>query len=117
MVLSLLSSRLQADEAEDHFESKVRPVLVANCYACHTKARKGGLRLDSREAILKGGKSGPAIEVGNPKNSLLIQAVSRTPVETIASPMFMAGSSKRFSSKLRVGPANFRVDRLSNLAV
>ena len=78
MVLSLLSSRLQANEAEDHFESKVRPVLVTNCYACHTKARKGGLRLDSREAILKGGNSGPAIEVGNPKNSLLIQAVSRT---------------------------------------
>ncbi|MCP4816528.1 MAG: hypothetical protein GY888_28765, partial [Planctomycetaceae bacterium] len=78
MVLSLLSSRLHANEAEDHFESKVRPVLVNNCYACHTKARKGGLRLDSRETILKGGNSGPAIEVGNPKNSLLIQAVSRT---------------------------------------
>ena len=74
----LLTGPAYADEAADHFESKVRPVLVANCYACHTKARKGGLRLDSREAILKGGKSGPAIEVGNPKDSLLIQAVSRT---------------------------------------
>ncbi|MFP6601890.1 MAG: DUF1549 domain-containing protein, partial [Pirellulaceae bacterium] len=74
----LLAGPLQADEAANHFESKVRPVLVANCYACHTKTRKGGLRLDSREAILKGGKSGPAIEVGNPKNSLLIQAISRT---------------------------------------
>ena len=74
----LLPGPLHADEAANHFESKVRPVLIANCYACHTKARKGGLRLDSREAILKGGKSGPAIEVGNPKNSLLIQAISRT---------------------------------------
>ena len=78
LVISLLAGPLCADEAVDHFESKVRPVLIKNCYACHTKARKGGLRLDSREAILKGGKSGPAIEVGNPKNSLLIQAVSRT---------------------------------------
>ena len=78
LVISLLAGSLRAEEAADHFEAKVRPVLINNCYACHTKARKGGLRLDSRESILKGGKSGPAIEVGNPKNSLLIQAVSRT---------------------------------------
>jgi hypothetical protein len=78
LVISLLARPLVAEDAADHFESKVRPVLIKNCYACHTKPRKGGLRLDSREAILKGGKSGPAIEVGNPKDSLLIQAVSRT---------------------------------------
>ena len=78
LVISLLARPLLAEDAADHFESKVRPVLIKNCYACHTKPRKGGLRLDSREAILKGGASGPAIQVGNPKDSLLIQAVSRT---------------------------------------
>ena len=69
-VISFLALSLHAQDAADHFESNVRPVLIKNCYACHTKPRKGGMRLDSREAILKGGKSGPAIEVGNPKDSL-----------------------------------------------
>ena len=44
----------------DFFESKVRPLLVESCFDCHTDDEKGGLRLDSREAILKGGDSGPA---------------------------------------------------------
>ena len=60
------------------FESKVRPVLVENCYKCHSQAAdkvKGGLLLDSREGWQKGGDSGPAIVPGNPEKSLLIQAV------------------------------------------
>lgn len=40
--------------ADDFFESKIRPLLAANCYACHTQSRMGGLRLDSGEAVLKG---------------------------------------------------------------
>ena len=58
------------------FESKVRPLLAGNCHACHTEAKSGGLRLDSRESILQGGNSGPAITPGDPDGSLLIQAVS-----------------------------------------
>ncbi len=57
------------------FETKVRPVLAKNCYACHTKSEMGGLRLDSRENLLKGGKSGPAIIAGIPNESLLLKAV------------------------------------------
>lgn len=64
-----------ADEREE-FEMKVRPLLARNCYACHTDARMGGLRLDSREAIVAGGKSGPAITAGDPEKSLLIDAVT-----------------------------------------
>ncbi|HTD67277.1 MAG TPA: PSD1 and planctomycete cytochrome C domain-containing protein, partial [Candidatus Limnocylindria bacterium] len=62
----------------DFFESKIRPVLANNCYKCHsTKAEKvkGGLLLDSREALLKGGDSGEAIVAGDPEKSLLIKAV------------------------------------------
>src|SRR5687767_1389609 len=59
----------------DFFESKIRPLLVESCFDCHTDDEKGGLRLDSREAILKGGDSGPAIVVGDPDKSLLIRAV------------------------------------------
>jgi hypothetical protein len=66
-----------ADDRE-FFEMKVRPVLAASCYDCHTEMRSGGLRLDSREAMLKGGKSGPALVPGDPEKSLLIQAVRQT---------------------------------------
>src|ERR1044071_7364100 len=62
--------------SSDTFESKVRPILVKNCYACHTDSNLGGLRLDSRAALLKGGKRGPAIEPGKPDSSLLIKAVT-----------------------------------------
>jgi hypothetical protein len=59
----------------DFFESKIRPILAANCYACHQDSQLGGLRLDSREAMLKGGGRGPAIVPGDPDNSVLIKAV------------------------------------------
>ena len=67
-----------AADDRDFFETKVRPVLAGSCYDCHTEMRSGGLRLDSREAMLKGGKSGPAVVPGDPDKSLLIQAVRQT---------------------------------------
>jgi hypothetical protein len=60
------------------FENKVRPILAENCYDCHTAAEMGGLRVDSRERLLQGGKSGPALTPGDPDKSLLIQAVRQT---------------------------------------
>ena len=66
-----------ADQIE-FFENRIRPVLVEHCYSCHSdKAEKvrGGLRLDSREATLKGGTSGQVIVPGDPEASLLIKAV------------------------------------------
>src|SRR5437660_1062965 len=65
-------------QSGEFFEAKVRPLLVANCYDCHTDLRSGGLRLDSRDAMLKGGRSGPAIVPGDPDKSLLIEAVRQT---------------------------------------
>ncbi|SVC34661.1 uncharacterized protein METZ01_LOCUS287515, partial [marine metagenome] len=62
----------------EFFESKVRPILVNNCYECHSglaKLPRSGLRLDSREAILKGGERGPAIIPGNPDKSRMIRYV------------------------------------------
>jgi mono/diheme cytochrome c family protein len=67
-----------AAASPEFFEAKVRPVLAASCYDCHTEESLGGLRLDSREAMLKGGKSGPAIVPGDPDKSLMIQAVRQT---------------------------------------
>jgi len=59
-------------QSVDFFEAKVRPVLAANCYDCHAEEQMGGLRLDSREVLLKGGRSGPALVPGDPDKSLLI---------------------------------------------
>ncbi|MEZ5394028.1 MAG: PSD1 and planctomycete cytochrome C domain-containing protein [Bryobacterales bacterium] len=70
----------------DLFETKVRPVLADNCYACHTQTKLGGLRLDSRAAILEGGKSGPAIVPGKPGESLLIKVI-RHEIEDMKMPM------------------------------
>lgn len=69
---------LGAAGSADFFETRVRPVLARNCYACHTSTRMGGLELNSRQALIKGGNSGPAIVPGKPRESLLYQAVSRT---------------------------------------
>ena len=55
----------------EFFEKKVRPVLSANCLACHgPEKQKAGLRLDSRAVMLTGGDSGPAIVPGHPEERL-----------------------------------------------
>src|ERR1051325_3834504 len=70
-----------ADTGVEFFEKRIRPALVENCYECHSaeaKKLKGKLRLDSREDILRGGETGPAIIPGNPEKSLLITAIKYT---------------------------------------
>lgn len=60
----------------EFFESKIRPLLTARCNQCHgAEKQEGGLRLDSREAILRGGDSGPAVVPKRPDENLLINAV------------------------------------------
>lgn len=62
----------------DFFEKQVRPLLAANCLSCHgPQKQEGGLRLDTREGVLKGGDEGPAAEAGNAKESRLVQAIRR----------------------------------------
>ncbi len=64
-------------EAVEFFEARIRPVLVEKCLGCHgPKKQSSGLRLDSREAVLKGGDSGPAVVPSRPEESLMIQAVA-----------------------------------------
>jgi len=62
----------------EFFETKVRPILANNCYGCHTDSALGGLRVDSGEALMKGGKKGPAVVAGDPDKSPLIEAVRHT---------------------------------------
>src|SRR5688572_4010971 len=59
------------------FEEQVRPILATKCLKCHgDEKQKGGLRLDSSEALLAGGDSGPAVMPGKPADSLLIEAIN-----------------------------------------
>ncbi|MEX2302450.1 MAG: PSD1 and planctomycete cytochrome C domain-containing protein [Bryobacterales bacterium] len=74
----LAASPLAADPASDFFENSVRPVLAKNCFACHSETKMGGLQMTSRELLLTGGNSGPAISPGHPEQSLLLQAVRQT---------------------------------------
>lgn len=60
-----------------YFETHVRPLLIEKCYKCHSdKKQSGELRLDSRDAALAGGESGPAVVVGNLAESLLVDAIN-----------------------------------------
>src|SRR5437868_6292 len=77
LVLSLSLPGICSDQQE-FWEMRVRPVLVKNCFPCHTESRLGGLTMSSRESLLTGGNSGPAIVPGNPDGSLMIQAVRQT---------------------------------------
>ena len=85
LVVTLTSVVLEAEDSDrvglDFFEAKIRPMLVTHCYQCHStgaaakKKLKGNLLLDSRDGILEGGESGPAVVPGKPDESLLISAL------------------------------------------
>jgi hypothetical protein len=84
--LTILAAPLRAADKQDaagveFFERKVRPVLAEHCYRCHSAEAKqhgklkGALRLDSRDGLLQGGASGPAVAPGKPAESMLLKAV------------------------------------------
>ena len=65
----------------DFFEAKIRPVLATRCFVCHSSQSpkvQGGLQLDTRAAVEKGGNSGVVIVPGDPEKSLLIRAIRQT---------------------------------------
>jgi len=79
----LVPNGLLFAQAPDHsfFESKIRPVLVTKCYGCHStklKAPMGGLVLDTRAGMLKGGALGPAVVPGKPSEGHLLKAIRYT---------------------------------------
>lgn len=69
-------------DGEKQFEQHVRPLLVSQCVRCHgAEKQEGGLRLDSLQAMLDGGDSGPALAPGQPSESLIVDAVNHVSVE------------------------------------
>lgn len=84
--------------AAPRFESDVAPILRARCLGCHNaKSQTAGLSLETREHILRGGKSGPAVVAGKPTDSLLLSMIS-------AGKMPMGGA--------RLGPGEIETIRL-----
>jgi len=89
----ILATRCLAQPADpaafEFFESRIRPVLVAHCYACHSadaEKLKGALRLDGLAHVLQGGDSGAAVVPGDPEASLLIKAVRYADEDTAMPP-------------------------------
>ncbi len=81
-------------EQLEFFEAKIRPVLVDKCFECHSstsKSVKAGLLLDSREAWLKGGESGPALDLKEPGASLALKALSHADPELLMPPKKAGG--------------------------
>ncbi|HEX7471436.1 MAG TPA: c-type cytochrome domain-containing protein, partial [Verrucomicrobiae bacterium] len=69
------------------YDKDIKPVFEASCFRCHgEKDHKGGIRLDSLEGALKGGKEGKIIEVGNSEKSQIVLAVSQLDPKTAMPP-------------------------------
>ncbi|MBA3272297.1 MAG: DUF1549 domain-containing protein, partial [Chthoniobacterales bacterium] len=77
VLLAIAPSRAAGADTE-FFETRVRPVLVQHCYKCHSEGSgksKGGLLLDTRDGMRKGGSRGAAVVPGDPDKSLFIETV------------------------------------------
>ncbi len=58
------------------FETRIRPLLIEQCFECHSGDKtEGGLRLDGESLVSEGGDSGPAVVAGLPEKSLLVSAI------------------------------------------
>ena len=69
----------QAQDGPEFFEKNIRPLFARQCMACHSAtAGMGGLKLDTRENLLKGGKRGPAVTPGKSDESILLRAVTHS---------------------------------------
>ena len=76
-----------ADKTGVTYAADIRPLLLASCFNCHGQQRqRGGLRLDSLEAVLRGGDDGKVITPGKSKDSLLVVAVAQLDEETAMPP-------------------------------
>ena len=79
LVLLTVAAALPALAQFEFFETRIRPVLAAQCYSCHdAKTATSGLKLDSKVGMEQGGSRGPAVLAGNAEASLLYRAISQT---------------------------------------
>ena len=107
--ITMVPARGQAaptQEQLDFFESKIRPLLVTHCYECHaadSKIVQNGLRVDSRDGLLKGGDTGPAIVPGKVESSLLIKALRHDGIEMPPKGRLSAAVVRDFETWIAMG--------------
>ena len=117
----LITSTLFADDKVqkptaaqiEFFEKKIRPVLVTQCYSCHSakaKILRGGLRLDNRQAVARGGESGLAVIRGKPAESLLLQALNYDGLEMPPSGKLPKSVIADFATWIRQGAPDPRIE-------
>ncbi|MGE3315083.1 MAG: PSD1 and planctomycete cytochrome C domain-containing protein [Planctomycetaceae bacterium] len=90
----------------EFFERKIRPVLLEHCYECHSsksKSLKGGLNLESRDGLLKGGDSGPSIVPGKTEESLLLEALRHDGLEMPPKQKLSDAVIRDFEQWIRIG--------------
>ncbi len=75
VLVFLHAAHAQGQDSAQLFERTIRPLLSEKCSSCHGELETSGLRVDSRDRLLRGGSQGPAIVPGDPESSLLVQAV------------------------------------------
>lgn len=110
---SLLSVNAQEPETREFssedlewFEREVRPLFAEHCSSCHSTnsgTSKGGLNLDSLDAMRAGGESGPAIVPGEPDESLLIEAIRRESFEMPPEKALSARDQATFEKWVSIG--------------
>ena len=112
----VFTAAAQADKSGlDFFESKIRPVLVRHCYQCHSskaaagKMLKGGLQVDTREGLLRGGDTGPVLIPGQPAKSLLVAALKHDGLEMPPKTRLPASIVADFEKWIRLGAPDPRV--------
>jgi hypothetical protein len=101
-------------EQVEFFESKIRPVLVRECYSCHseqTGQNKGGLRLDNKTLMELGGDSGPAIVAGDLESSLLINAINHYDLQMPPEKKLPSSVIADFETWVEMGAPDPRVTR------
>ena len=118
--VALAASSTEAAGTE-FFERRIRPVLVENCYLCHSSESKplqGNLRLDTPEGMLKGGNRGPAVVPGALDESLLIKAITHADPQLKMPPASKLGDQQiaDFVAWVRMGAPHPSSDELSAAA-
>ena len=109
-----LSAQLAPDQVE-FFEKKIRPVLAEKCYACHGSQTEpmAGLRVDSKDALLKGGSRGTSLVSGDPNASLLIRAIRYSDIKLKMPPTGKLADEqiRDFEQWVRMGAPRPPIDR------
>jgi hypothetical protein len=76
------------------FDADIQPMFQTSCVRCHSGTKPaGGLKLDSQEGVLKGGKDGPVVTAGDSAHSPLVIAISRLDPDTAMPPQKRARMS------------------------